>query len=187
MERSKSTNSGEREDKIDGNTNTKEISPLVQFPLEVRVTPVVQTKGKIQIQMKGVQGCMTSEGVIAYKVQQVILLFRWARVLQGCRIHVRWVFSLLLAPHVTLENLRFSLVGQQAQSVKEQMEVSSSIKFKTGLNEEKGNTPEPTGKETARKTKVEANWKRIAREKGKNKSPSSDVQPLSIGSKRAGN
>ena len=187
MERSKSTNSGEREDKIDGNTNTKEISPLVQFPLEVRVTPVVQTKGKIQIQMKGVQGCMTSKGVIVYKVQQVILLFRWARVLQGCQIHVRWVFSLLLAPHVTLENLRFSLVGQQAQSVKEQMEVSSSIKFKTGLNEEKGNTPEPTGKETARKTKVEANWKRIAREKGKNKSPSSDVQPLSIGSKRVGN
>lgn len=37
-----------------------------------------------------------------------------------------------------------------------------------------------------RKKKVEANWKRIAREKGKNKSPTSDTQPVSIGSKRAG-
>ena len=79
----------------------------------------------------------------------------------------------------------FSLVGQQAQSVKEQMEVSSPVKFKAGLNEGKGNTPEPTEKETARKTKAEANWKRIAREKGKKKSLGSNVQPLSIGSKRA--
>ena len=80
----------------------------------------------------------------------------------------------------------FSLVDQQAQSTKEQMEVSSPVKFRVGINEEKGNTPEPTKKETVRKTKAEANWKRIAREKGKNKSPSSDVQPLSIASKRAG-
>ena len=78
------------------------------------------------------------------------------------------------------------LVGQEAQSVKEQMEVSSPVKFKAGLNEGKGNIPEPTGKETARKTKAEANWKRIAREKGKKKSQGSDVQPLSIGSKRMG-
>ena len=35
------------------------------------------------------------------------------------------------------------------------------------------------------KKKAKANWKRIAREKGKNKSPRSNVQPLSIGSKRA--
>nr|POE73562.1 hypothetical protein CFP56_47802 [Quercus suber] len=68
-----------------------------------------------------------------------------------------------------------SLVGQQAQSVKEHMEVSSPVKFKAGLNEEKRNTPEPIEKETVRKTKAEANWKRIAREKGKNKSPSSSI------------
>ena len=92
MERSKSTNSGEREDKIDGNTNTKEISPLVQFPLEVRVTPVVQTKGKIQIQTNG--------------VQKMFLLLSGVCVLQKGQNHVRWVFSLLLASHVTLENLR---------------------------------------------------------------------------------
>ena len=66
------------------------------------------------------------------------------------------------------------------------MEVSSPVKFRAGLNEEKGNTPEPIGRETARKTKAEANWKRIAREKGKNESPSLDVQPLSISSKKAG-
>lgn len=46
--------------------------------------------------------------------------------------------------------------------------------------------PEPTGKEKVRKTKAEANWKRIAREKGKKKSPGSDVKPVSIGSKRMG-
>ena len=66
------------------------------------------------------------------------------------------------------------------------MEVCSLVKFKVGLNEGKGNTPEPMGKETTRKTKAEANWKRIAREKGKKKSPGSDIQPLSIGSKRMG-
>ena len=80
----------------------------------------------------------------------------------------------------------FSLVGQQAQLVKEQMEGTSPVNFKVGLNEEKGTTPKPIGKETVKKTKVKANWKRIAREKGKNKSSSPDVQPLNIGSKRAG-
>ena len=51
----------------------------------------------------------------------------------------------------------------------------------------KKSTLEPTRKETTMKKKAKANWKRIAREKGKNKSPRSNVQPLSIGSKRAGN
>nr|POF02635.1 hypothetical protein CFP56_39616 [Quercus suber] len=50
-----------------------------------------------------------------------------------------------------------SLVGWQAQSEKEQMEVSSPIKYNVGFNEEKGSILEPTGKEIARKTKVEAN------------------------------
>ena len=53
----------------------QEISPLVQLSLEVKVTPVVQTKGKIQIQRKGAQRCMTSEGVMGFRVKQVILLF----------------------------------------------------------------------------------------------------------------
>ena len=43
------------------------------------------------------------------------------------------------------------------------------------INEEKENMPEPTGKETVRKTKAEANWKRIAREKEKNKNLKSDA------------
>ena len=46
-----------------------EISPLVLLPWVVRVSPVVQTKGKIQIQTKGVQRCMTSEEMIVYRVQ----------------------------------------------------------------------------------------------------------------------
>nr|POE89437.1 hypothetical protein CFP56_01794 [Quercus suber] len=79
-----------------------------------------------------------------------------------------------------------SLVGWQAHLEKEQMEVSSPMKCNAGVNEDKRSSPNPTGKETARKTKAEANWKRIAREKGKNKSPKSEVQFLSVGSKRAG-
>ena len=68
-----------------------------------------------------------------------------------------------------------SLVGRQAHSEKEQMEVSSPMKCNVGLNEEKRSTPKPTGKEIARKTKAEANWKRIAREKKKNKNLKSDA------------
>ena len=77
-------------------------------------------------------------------------------------------------------------MGQQAQSVKEQMEGISPVNFNAGLNEIKGTIPEPNGKEKVKKTKAEANWKRIAREKGNNKSSSPKVQPLNIGSKRAG-
>ena len=66
------------------------------------------------------------------------------------------------------------------------MEGTSPVNFKAGLNEEKGTTAEPIEKEIVKKTKAEANWKRIASEKGKNKSSSPDVQPLNIGSKKAG-
>ena len=79
-----------------------------------------------------------------------------------------------------------SLVGRQAHLEKEQMEVSSPMKCNARLNKDKRSSLDPTRKEIARKTKAEENWKRIAREKGKNKSPKSDVQFLSSGSKRAG-
>ena len=79
-----------------------------------------------------------------------------------------------------------SLVGQQAHLEKEAIEVNSPIKPISSQNEEKECKLEPMGQVIERKVKVEAQWKRIAREKGKNKSPKSKAQPLSIGSKRVG-
>ena len=79
-----------------------------------------------------------------------------------------------------------SLVGQQAQLEKEPMVVTSLIKLKASPNEEKEGKLESTDKGMERKIKAKAHWKRIAREKGKSKSPKSDGQPLSIGSKRVG-
>ena len=79
-----------------------------------------------------------------------------------------------------------SLVGWQAHLEKEAIEVNSPIKPISSQNEEKECKLEPTGQVIERKVKVEAQWKRIAREKGKNKSPKSKAQPLSIGSKRVG-
>lgn len=76
-----------------------------------------------------------------------------------------------------------SLVGQQAHLEKEEIEVNSPLKPIISQNEEKELKVEPMGQ---RKIKAEAQWKRIAREKGKNKSPKSEAQPLSIGSKRVG-
>ena len=64
--------------------------------------------------------------------------------------------------------------------------MSSPMKCNARLNKDKRSSLNPTRKEIARKTKADANWKRIVREKGKNKSPKSDVQFLSAGSKRAG-
>lgn len=71
-----------------------------------------------------------------------------------------------------------SLVGQQAHSKKEEMEVNSPIKLIVDQMEEKESILESTGQG------IEG--KRMAREKGKNKSPSNDDQHLSIGSKRMG-
>lgn len=71
-----------------------------------------------------------------------------------------------------------SLVGQQAHSEKEEMEVNSPIKLIVDQMEEKESILESTGQG------IEG--KRMAREKGKNKSPSNDDQHLSIGSKRMG-
>ena len=53
----------------------QEISLLVQLSLEVMVTLAVQTTENFQIQKKGTQRCMTSEGVMGFRVKQVILLF----------------------------------------------------------------------------------------------------------------
>ena len=46
-----------------------EISLLVLLPWVVRVSPVGQSKGKIQIETQGVQRCMTSEDMTVYRVQ----------------------------------------------------------------------------------------------------------------------
>lgn len=79
-----------------------------------------------------------------------------------------------------------SLVGQQAQLEKEEIEVNSPHKPITNRNEEKVFKEEPTGQLTGRKVKSEAHWKRIARAKCKNKSPILEAQPVSVGSKRVG-
>lgn len=79
-----------------------------------------------------------------------------------------------------------SLLGQQAHSDKQEMEVNSPIKPITNQMGKKEGTSEATGQGIERKTKETAQWKRMAREKGKNKNPGKDAQLLSSGSKRVG-
>ena len=66
------------------------------------------------------------------------------------------------------------------------MEVSSPIKPIADQREKKGTTLEVTGQSSEGKTKATEQWKRLAREKGKNKSPGKDVKFISSGSKRVG-
>ena len=66
------------------------------------------------------------------------------------------------------------------------MEVSSPIKPIADQREKKGTTLEVTGQSSEGKTKATGQWKRLAREKGKNKSPGKDVKFISSGSKRVG-
>ena len=80
----------------------------------------------------------------------------------------------------------FPLVGQKAHSEKQDMEVSSPIKPIADQREEKGTTLEITGQSSEGKTKATSQWKRLAREKGKNKSPGKDAKFISSGSKRDG-
>lgn len=77
-----------------------------------------------------------------------------------------------------------SLLGQQAHSDKQEMEVNSPIKPITNQMGEKRR--HIWGQGIERKTKETAQWKRMAREKDKNKSPGKDAQLLSSGSKRVG-
>ena len=80
----------------------------------------------------------------------------------------------------------FPLVGQKAHSEKQDMEVSSPIKPIADQREEKGTTLEITGQSLKGKTKATGQWKRLVREKGKNKSPGKDAKFISSGSKRDG-
>ena len=80
----------------------------------------------------------------------------------------------------------FSLVGQQAHSKKQDMEVSSPIKPIADQREKKGATLEVMGQGSDGKIKATAQWKRLAREKGKNKSLGKEVKFISCGSKRVG-
>lgn len=61
-----------------------------------------------------------------------------------------------------------SLLGQQAHSDKQEMEVNSPIKPITNQMGKKEGIFEATGQGIERKTKETAQWKRMAREKGKN-------------------
>ena len=193
MERSKSTNSGDHdggsEDKIEENTNT-----TAKFSAGSISVGGEGHSGDIDNGKHSNEGSTEKHDVrVGDSVQGVTRDFP----IQMGQIAIGMSESRemgIFPPTGTPRGLKeikgiedvLSLMGRQAQSEKEQMEVSSPIKYNVGLNEEKGSMLEPTSKEIARKTKAEANWKRIAREKGKNKSLRSNVQPLSIGSKRAG-
>lgn len=64
------------------------------------------------------------------------------------------------------------------------MEVNSPIKPITNQMGKKKGTFEAMSQGIEGKTKETAQWKRMARENGKNKSPGKDAQLLSSGSKR---
>ena len=80
----------------------------------------------------------------------------------------------------------FSQVGQQAHFENEEMEVNSPRKPVASKLGEKEGMVEVTGQGVEEKAKTTAQWKRLAREKGKNKSPCKNAQLLSSRSKRAG-
>ena len=80
----------------------------------------------------------------------------------------------------------YSLVGQKAHSEKQEMEVSSPIKPTSDQREKKEAGLENTGQGLEEKKKITGQWKRMAREKGKNKSPGKEFQFLNSGTKRAG-
>ena len=191
MERSKSTSNGECGGGSDGNTNTTGnfSTDSASVGSEGLFGEAVKEKNSDSIEgsteMHDIRGDDKIQGAVGDPLTQ------WGRCATGESESCEMGF--LPSPGIPrdfgeLKGLKeaFSLVGQQAQSVKEQMEGISPVNFNAGLNEDKGTTPVPNGKEKVKKTKAEANWIRIAREKGKNKSSSLEVQPLNIGSKRAG-
>lgn len=56
-------------------------SLLVRSPMVMRITLVIQVIEKIQ--MKGVQDSIMLEWVTVLRMQHVIFLFRWDKMLQG--------------------------------------------------------------------------------------------------------
>nr|POE52271.1 hypothetical protein CFP56_67209 [Quercus suber] len=80
----------------------------------------------------------------------------------------------------------FSLAGQQVHSEKQDMEVNSPIKPIANQRKEKETALETTGQGLDGKIKATGQWKRLAREKGKNKSPGKENHLMNIGSKRVG-
>ena len=77
-------------------------------------------------------------------------------------------------------------MGQKAHSKKQDMEVSSPIKPTSDQREKKEAALENTGQGSDGKKKTTGQWKRLAREKGKNKSPGKEFQFISSGTKRVG-
>nr|POF08450.1 hypothetical protein CFP56_40514 [Quercus suber] len=80
----------------------------------------------------------------------------------------------------------FSLAGQQVHSEKQDMEVNSPIKPIADQRKKKETALETTGQGLDGKIKATGQWKRLAREKGKNKSPGKEIHLMNIGSKRGG-
>ena len=141
-------------------------SLLDQFPSAVKATPVIQITGKIQ--MKGVQRGMTSKWGTMYMGAAGDFSTQMGWCATGKSESREMGF---FPPSSTLSDLQemkgfndaFSLVGRQAQPEKEQTEVSSPIKFKAGLNEEKKKHTRAHGKrdsnEKKGKGKLEKNCK----------------------------
>ncbi|XP_023914218.1 uncharacterized protein LOC112025766 [Quercus suber] len=80
----------------------------------------------------------------------------------------------------------FSLAGQQVHSEKQDMEVNSPIKPIADQRKKKETALETTGQGLDGKIKATGQWKRLAREKGKNKSPGDFNEILSNSEKQGG-
>lgn len=78
------------------------------------------------------------------------------------------------------------VVGQPVQEEKEMMEVTSPIKTKTGPTNVRRASDDKLSPTCEGKGKVRRQLKKIAREKGKNKSPTSKIQTQILGTKRVG-
>ena len=66
------------------------------------------------------------------------------------------------------------------------MEVTSTMKPSTNTNGGSTATVVPTGPKIEKKVKTRVHLKKIAREHGKNKSPQSEAELLTVGKKRGG-
>ena len=79
-----------------------------------------------------------------------------------------------------------SVLGQHLNVEKEMMEVSSPIKPKASPTNTKVYFEDSLSLKGEGSGKAKCHWKKIAREKGENKSPTSEVQTQILGAKRAG-
>ena len=78
----------------------------------------------------------------------------------------------------------FSVVGQHSNIEKEMMEVSSPTKLMASPSNTKACSEDNSSPKEERNGKAKCHWKKISRETGKNKSPTSEVQTQILGAKR---